>query len=187
MRLLKVAMTVVGVAVVAKIRRTGSQPAAPDAEKDAGNAPRTAQQHLYREIVDARMASAEKRAEQLASRAGILIASAALSASLETKTIDNGWSVISFLLTLAAAVFGALTLFPKKTEYVSLLSLRPQLLKRSPSDAELLHADEQAATYETRVKSLNYSGWSIRIGFSLLAASIFARAALALNISITIG
>lgn len=151
------------------------------------NAPRAAQQHLYREIVDARIASAEKRAEQFNTRAGVLIASAALSASLGSTSNGNGWTVLSLLLTLAAAGLGVLTLFPKKSDYVSLQSLRPQLLKLSPSDAELLHADEQAKTYANRVKSLAFQGWCIRFGFSLLAASIIARAALALNVAITTG
>lgn len=190
MRILQLAtVTIIALAAVGRLRRTESQSREGTGQTPAvtENAPRVAQQHLYREIVDARMASVEKRGEQLATRASVLIASAALSASLETTASDNGWTILSVLLALAAAGFGVLTLFPKKSDYVSLQSLRQQLLKLSPSNAELLHADEQASTYESRVKSLNSRGWSIRIGFSLLAASIIARAALALNITITIG
>lgn len=139
------------------------------------------QTHLFREIVDARMDSAVKRSEQLSTRAGMLIAAATLSATLLSSTSDNGWIALSVIFTLAAAIVGTVTLFPRKATYLSLSDARNKILNQPSVNAELMYADEQMSIYLDREKSLTWRSWLIRIGFALLGASIFARVGMVLG------
>ncbi|MCQ6269125.1 hypothetical protein M8J71_01215 [Pseudarthrobacter sp. R1] len=145
------------------------------------------QVHLFREIADDRVEGMKKRAEQLNSRAALLITAAALTSTLGASVPGNAWAILAILTTLAAAAAGVLAVFPMRDNYPKLEELRARFLETGSSQAELDHADEQVITYNDQVQKLSWRGRLIQIGFLLLGASILFRSLLVLGVSIRVG
>ena len=183
---LAVASLVIGSACLLLGRKSVRYRPADDGEDTDPLASKADQIHLFRQIMDARADSVTKRAEQVSSRAGILIAAAALSATLGTAGLSSAWAVMGILFTLGAATAGVAAIFPMKDNYSHLPELRDRVLSESPAEAELLHADDQVLSYNERVGKLKWRSGLVRAGFVLLGVSIACRAALVLGLVVSI-
>lgn len=124
-----------------------------------------------------RTEDASRRSESMSSRAGILIASAALTAALQEGREADGWLVAAIVLSLVAAGLGVAAIFPRKMNFPDVMTARTELYRRGNiADAEWWLADRLAEQYATAARYLEFRGRILRVGFLVLVVSIFAMA-----------
>jgi hypothetical protein len=136
---------------------------------------RPEQVSLMLEEINGRLQDISARSEAVMSRAGLLVASATVSASLiGVKQSSAFWAIVALVMSLGGALAGLSVLFPVRWQYVSLPETRIELYRRPVSSGKLWLFDVKADFYEGAVQRLNFQGWAVRIGFGLLALAILA-------------
>lgn len=118
-----------------------------------------------------------RRSESMSSRSGILIASAALTATLQQGRDVDVWLLAGVVLSLIAACLGVAAIFPRFIRYPDVMNARQEIYRRSAiADAEWWLADRLSEQYQDAAKHLGTRGALLRTGFVVLVASILATA-----------
>lgn len=134
------------------------------------------------------LAEVNARIESMNTRAGILIAAASISASIGALGQGrSAWVLFALLAGLVAAVLGVIALWPTKGGQTNFDVAREALLGQPPEQSLRRLGDSKRQQYNLRLKDLTRRAWLMRIGFLLLAVSIFASTLTVLDVRITIG
>lgn len=141
--------------------------------------PRKRPKHVALVLDEVRRRSEElsKRSESMSARCGILIASAALVATLQQGREADGWLALGAVLALVSAGLGVVGIFPRKIAMPSISKTRSELyLKGTVADAQWWLVDEMAQYYAKASSYLEMRGHLLRWGFVLLGVSILTTA-----------
>lgn len=118
-----------------------------------------------------------RRSESMSARCGMLIASAALVATLQQGRAVDGWLAAGVLLSLTAAVIGVCAIYPRKIRYPEIEETRAELYRRGYiADAQWWLVDRLTEQYVDAREFLKVRGHLLRWGFVLLGLSIIASA-----------
>jgi hypothetical protein len=121
-----------------------------------------------------RLDALSRRADSTSSRAGLLIASSAITLALIEQKIPHWALVTSLILGVGAILCGVYAVFPSKANYTPLLDVREGIYTRGITRAKLWLADDKIRFYNESVDRLYKRGWAVRIGFVALATSVAA-------------
>jgi hypothetical protein len=142
---------------------------------------------LYNEEVSNHLALLAERRESLHTRAGLLVASAAIATSIATAGELTQMTTGAMILGVAAAVLGVIALWPIQTDTTKIDTVRSALLRDESADTIERIADTKFVQVRAARKRLLTKGYIIRAGFVVLLVAIFATVGQALRVSITIG
>lgn len=118
-----------------------------------------------------------KRSESLSSRAGVLVASAALVAALQDGRNENAAILGAVALALVAAAFGVAAIFPGRTIYPTIEETRAEIWRRvDVPDSQWWLVNQLSVQYESAHRSLERRGILLRGGFVSLGVSILLTA-----------
>ena len=120
-------------------------------------------------------------------RAGLLIASAAVSAGFATVDDPSGWLLAALVLTSVAAVVGIAALWPTASDVVSIVRTRETILPNGNAANVIQLADSKFRLVPQAAKRLKVRAMFVAIGFALLGLALLCAACHAFKVTITIG
>lgn len=144
------------------------------------------QLRLTHDEVEAKLESYARRLAAMDGRAGVLIASAAIAATLLTSLDGDGWLTAAVVCILAAAVAGAAALAPAKGLALEPRVVKKNLYNRTEARALLWLIDAKIILLELNEKRLRRRAMLLRIGFVLLAVAIAFAVLSTIGLSITV-
>jgi hypothetical protein len=142
---------------------------------------------LYNEEMSGYMAIVAARRESMNTRAGLLVASSAITVALVTVDSDSGWIRASLILGSIAAALGVIALWPRQSGIPHPDIARTELLTRGDTIAIREIADEKKRLANASADRLETMARIVQAGFIVLIASILFGVLHAFRIVITIG
>lgn len=113
------------------------------------------------------------RSESLSSRAGILVATSALVATLQQGVDPSPLMGVAAALSLLAAVFGLVAIFPNRTILPSVRETRKKIYQtHEVAEAQWWLVDQLVVEYESAAPSVHRRGMLLRIGFIVLGSAL---------------
>ncbi|TBN56471.1 hypothetical protein EYE40_03130 [Glaciihabitans arcticus] len=142
---------------------------------------------LYIDEVSKHLALISARRESMNNRAGLLVASASVSAGFATVDSPSGWEVTALVLTTIAAILGIVALWPTKTDVVSIELVRDTVLPNANAASLTELGDTWFVMVPDAARRLKIRAYVVASGFVLLGLSLVSGVSNALQVQITIG
>ena len=136
--------------------------------------------------VNDRQDAYERRLQTMDSRAGVLVASSGIAATLISSWDGNGWLTLTIASALCSAILGVLALLPQKSTSRSTSNLREQVYGLSVGRALLDLIDHKIATQSVNEKRIVRKARLLQAGFAIFAGTIFFALLSTTGIQITI-
>lgn len=149
-----------------------STPDTPRTVAPSGPNDRVPQLRIIHEEIDAQLASYDRRLQAMDTRAGVLVAAAALAATLVSGWDGNGWLSAAIATALIGAVLGVAALYPGKASTLSGASIREKVYGRGEGEALLWLIDQKNAMWAAKENRIVVKARLIQIGFAVFAGSI---------------
>jgi hypothetical protein len=141
---------------------------------------------LYNEEVSNYLVLLTERRESLYTRAGLLVASAAVATSFASSNVIGPWIIAAMLFGAASAVLGVVALWPKPVDTLNITAVRNKLLVDESADGVERIADTKFVQVEPALARNKRTAYLIRAGFLALVAAIICAMLHALGVGITI-
>ncbi|MGV8883950.1 MAG: hypothetical protein ACOH19_17530 [Rhodoglobus sp.] len=142
---------------------------------------------LYNDEVGSHLSLIASRRESINTRAGLLVASAAISSGFATVETPSGWLVTALVFTTISALIGIVALWPTKTDVVDIEVIREALLPDVSTETIISLGDSKIVLVPQASKRLEIRAFMVGAGFALLGIALIAAMCNSLNIAITIG
>jgi hypothetical protein len=145
------------------------------------------QLRLVHDELNRRQDSQTRRLGSIETVSGVLIASAAIVATLFAAGVPAWWTTVAMVFSLAAAVFGVASLFPRSIEELEPTVFRQSILEADQMGGYLWIIDHKVAHVERRERVIQVRFRLVQFGLVCLLAAILATVFSALKLVITIG